>query len=275
MRASQVSGVLIGLATAFVTVSCKSKEPIHEPIDSAVSHVELQKPKADADAPKAKPTPPTRGKLEPADSPEQTRALGLIEKVTGLKFKETFPVYVFSAEELAAEMAEWKEAGDTREPENILGFYKSSTKAMYLVPEAAGNRRAFGLRVHEATHALQDQHFGLAALHKSAGNDEDKQLAMLALIEGHAVQVMIDAIKDTNPHVARIADAPEPADPKAPGAMTAYAYAAGTRFVRWLLENGLDGETGYAAVHRAFRSPPVSPAEIRDPASYKLRVSRK
>ncbi len=215
---------------------------------------------------------PTRGEIEPADSPDQARALALVEKVTGLKFKYDFPVYIFNEQDLAAEMQEWAASGDGRSPENILGFYRPSSRAMYLVPEAAGNRRAFGLRVHEAAHALQDQHFGLAMLHRAA-KTEDAQLALTALIEGHAVQIMIDALIDTNPRVAMIAQVPEPEDPRAPGASTAFAYAAGTRFVQWLKEHGLGDAKGYAAVHKAFQHPPLTPEEIRDPAAYAARVT--
>jgi len=225
--------------------------------------------------PEASPSPPpSRGTVESPDAPEQKDALARVERVTGLKFKRSFPVYVFTEEELKAEMAEWKAEGDGRDHDNVMGFYKSDTKAMYLVPEVAGNRRAFGLRVHEATHALQDQHFGLMNLHLMA-NTDDEQLAMTALIEGHAVQVMIDALIETNPHVARILEVPEPADPRAPGAQTAFFYAAGTRFIRHLKEHGLDGLKGYEAVHRAFAKPPISPDEIRKPELYLQRVSGK
>lgn len=231
-------------------------------------------PKLEPEAEHVPAPAPTRGKLEAADSLEQKDALARVEKVTGLKFKAAFPVYVFTPEELAAEMAEWKEEGDGRDHSNVMGFYKSDTKAMYLVPEVAGNKRAFGLRVHEATHALQDQHFGLMKLHTMA-KTADEQLAMTALIEGHAVQVMIDALIETNPGVEHIAKVPEPADPRAPGAITVFSYAAGTRFIRHLKEHGLHGKKGYEAVHLAFKHPPVSPEEIRSPEQYLARVAGK
>ncbi len=205
-------------------------------------------------APKAE----TRGKLEAADAPEQTRAIGLIEQVTGRKFKTPVPVYVFSQEELEAEVQSWGNYA----PENILGFYKYDTKAMYLVPEAAGNKRAFGLRLHEGTHALQDQLYDLAKLRKGATTpDEDN--AVTALIEGQAVQVMIDALPD-NPHVKRITEVKQPTDLGDDGAwLRVLYYSYGAVFVQELKKRD-----GYDAVDAAFKALPKSTEQILHPEKY-------
>lgn len=217
-----------------------------------------------AEQPEPEPkTPPevTLGKLEPADAPEQTKAIGLIETVTGLKFKTHVPVYVYTPEELEQEMAGWGDDGFT--PDNVLGFYKWSTKAFYLVPEAAGNKRAFGLRIHEATHALQDQHYDLAKLH-AVPQSTDAEYALLALIEGEAVQVMIDALIDTQPHVAFISKARAPEGSTDPDQYrTVFVYAHGTAFVQALKE-----VDGYAAVHAAFGKLPVSSEQVLHPEKY-------
>lgn len=224
----------------------------------------------------AAPPAPTRGRLEAADAPEQMRALALVEQVTGLHFTERFPVYVFTPDELAAEIADWQKADSGVVVHNVMGFYRPETRAMVLVPETAGNKRAFGLRVHEAAHALQDQHFGLARLHAVAKTQEE-QRALSAFLEGYAVQVMIDALRTTNPNVTRIAEVPAPADADLddPAAFTAFCYAAGTRFIQAVATHGFHGKTGYAAVHELFADPPRSPAEIRDPAQYFARVGGK
>lgn len=216
-----------------------------------------------AEQPKPEPEPEpatTRGKLEDPDAPEQTRALELIEKVTGMKFKVRPPVYVYTPEELAEEVKGW---GGSFVPDNILGFYKFDTKAFYLVPEAAGNKRAFGLRIHEATHALQDQYYDLPKLH-AVPTTTDGDYALLALIEGQAVQVMIDALIDEQPHVAFISKARAPEGSTDAGAYrSVYVYAQGTAFVQALKE-----VDGYKAVDAAFKDLPVSSEQVLHPEKY-------
>lgn len=247
-------------------VACSSTEPKpgNDPAPGARNDANggsnaAAEPRKDPEpAPEPKPAIETRGKLEPVDAPEQLRAIGLIEKVTGRKFKTPVPVYVFSQEELEAEVKSW---GDYA-PENVLGFYKYATKAMYLVPEAAGNRRAFGLRLHEGVHALQDQLYDLASLHQ-AGDSDDASAAITALIEGQAVQVMIDALPE-NPHVGRIAEVKVPTDLNDEGAwQRVLYYAYGAVFVQ-----DLKKRNGYEAVDAAFKALPQSTEQILHPSKY-------
>ena len=49
---------------------------------------------------------------------------------------------------------------------------------------------------HELTHALADQHYDLDALHKDAKHDDDRSLAVSALIEGEATLAMMGAQMD-------------------------------------------------------------------------------
>ncbi|MBK8207017.1 MAG: hypothetical protein IPK87_09540 [Planctomycetes bacterium] len=231
---------------------CSNPEP--QPANEPVPQNKPEPKPEPEPAPKAE----TRGKLEAADAPEQTRAVGLIEQVTGRKFKTRVPVYVFSQEELEAEVKSW---GDYA-PENILGFYKYDTKAMYLVPEAAGNKRAFGLRLHEGTHALQDQLYDLAKLHKAV-TTQDEDNTVTALIEGQAVQVMIDALPD-NPHVKRITEVKQPTDLSDDGAwLRVLYYSYGAVFVQNLKERD-----GYEAVDAAFKALPKSTEQILHPEKY-------
>ncbi len=211
--------------------------------------------------PEAKPAAIKRGKLEDPAEPEQKRALDIIERVTGLKFKTPIPVYIYTPEDLTEEMKDW---GDGYVPENVMGFYRPDTKTFYLVPKVAGNNRSFGLRVHEATHALQDQHFDLIKLHESV-KTSDADDALTALIEGHAVQVMIDGLSDLSPHVAKIAEVREPSDKHNPNAWsTVFYYAMGAKFVQHLLKNA----EGYPGVHKAFGRVPVSSEQILHPEKY-------
>ncbi len=202
-----------------------------------------------------------RGKLESPDEPEQKRALEIIERVRGMKFKQAIPVYIYTPEDLAEEMKDW---GDGYVPENVMGFYRPDTKTFYLVPKVAGNNRSFGLRVHEATHALQDQLYDLTKLHETA-KTSDAQDALTALIEGDAVQVMIDGLSDLSPHVAKIAEVREPTDKHNPNAWsTVFYYAMGAKFIQFLKKSG----EGYAEVHKAFSRVPVSSEQILHPEKY-------
>lgn len=241
-----------------VVVGCSTTEESNAPVNENAPQVEQP---ATEPQPEPEPEPAARlGKLEDPDAPEQKRAIESIEAITGLKFKKRVPVYVYTPEELEQEVKGW---GDGFVPDNILGFYKWSTKAFYLVPEAAGNKRAYGLRIHEAVHALQDQHYDLAKLH-AIPETTDADWALLALIEGEAVQVMVDALIETQPHVAFISKARAPEGSTDPGAYrNVYVYAHGTQFVEALKQ-----VDGYKAVDAAFKDLPVSTEQILHPEKY-------
>ncbi len=98
--------------------------------------------------------------------------------------------------------------------EEVAAFYDPKTKTMHLIeepkkPEAKKSRsfleRLFGkaetfdkdenktVIAHELTHALADQHYDLDALDKSVKKDDDRSLALSALIEGEATLTMLGA----------------------------------------------------------------------------------
>ncbi|MCG3185094.1 MAG: hypothetical protein ICCCNLDF_03276 [Planctomycetes bacterium] len=255
--------LLILLAICLMTACSKpATQPDNQPACNPPENQPAEQPEPQPQPqPEPEPEPTTtRGKLEDPDAPEQTRALALIEQVTGMKFKVRPPVYVYTPEELAEEVKSW---GGSFVPDNILGFYKFDTKAFYLVPEAAGNKRAFGLRIHEATHALQDQYYDLPKLH-AVPTTTDGDYALLALIEGEAVQVMIDALIEEQPHVAFISKARAPEGSTDAGAYrSVYVYAQGTAFVQALKE-----VDGYKAVDAAFKDLPVSSEQVLHPEKY-------
>ncbi len=109
-------------------------------------------------------------------------------------------------------------------------------------------------------HALQDQHFDVAALRQAAGEDEDAGRALSALIEGEAILAVSEITGyDLEPH-GRI---------PAVGAVDEYRFeeafhlGAGMRFVRAARERG-----GWKAVAELYRRPPRSTAEILHPERY-------
>ena len=119
---------------------------------------------------------------------------------------------------------------------------------------------------HELTHAIDDQHFGLARPGLVAGNDE-KADSFTALSEGDAVRVQLAYYNAMSAADKASADAEEAgygvptngaqAVPPALGDFGIYPYVFGNMFVDKLLK-----KKGQAALDAAFANPPVSSAQI-------------
>ena len=96
--------------------------------------------------------------------------------------------------------------------EEIAAFYDPKTKTMHLIKEPQRPRRrspasSSALRqeegfdkdenktviAHELTHALADQNYDLDAMQKAVKDDDDRSMALSALIEGEATLAMIGA----------------------------------------------------------------------------------
>ena len=98
--------------------------------------------------------------------------------------------------------------------EEIAAFYDPRTDTMHLIKEPEGKnggrqpsflQRLMGqtggfdkdeqktIIAHEMTHALADQHFDLKTLQEAIDKDDDRQLALSALIEGEATLAMTGA----------------------------------------------------------------------------------
>jgi hypothetical protein len=101
--------------------------------------------------------------------------------------------------------------------EEIAAFYDPKTKTMHLIEEPKKPEpkkkpglleRLFGkdggfdkdenktVIAHELTHALADQHYDLEALQKAVKKDDDRSMALSALIEGEAMLTMLGASMD-------------------------------------------------------------------------------
>ena len=100
--------------------------------------------------------------------------------------------------------------------EEIAAYYDPKTKTMYMIEEPEAKKKApptfferlFGkaegfdkdenktVIAHEMTHALADQHFDLEGLHADAKHDDDRSIAVSALIEGEATLAMMGAGMD-------------------------------------------------------------------------------
>ena len=133
-------------------------------------------------------------------TPEEFRANELAMKVFGLLPRD------YNLKEALAQVY----------AEEVAAFYDPKTKTMHLIeePKTAEKKkpglleRLFGKKgdfdkdenktviAHELTHALADQHYDLDAMQKAVKKDDDRSLALSALIEGEATLAMFGAGMD-------------------------------------------------------------------------------
>lgn len=171
--------------------------------------------------------------------------------------------------------------------QQVLAFYDPLTHVYYSIdklpsglPAApAGMALEDSVAVHELTHALQDQRFGIGKEDVATRHDTDANLALHSLIEGEASLVMMaKMLEPMGASVDTIAkdDTMIDALAKASVAMTAnettpryfveslvVPYTAGLKFVIAAYRHG-----GWPAVTRVYKSPPRSMREILYPDEY-------
>lgn len=191
--------------------------------------------------------------------------------------------------------------------EEIAAFYDTKTKTMHLIKEPEAKKRkplTFLERLlgktsgfdkdenktviaHELTHALADQNFDIDALQKAVKRDDDRDLALSALVEGEATLTMIGAqMKDWTGSVVDKIPAADldrvfgiliPLMPLAGGKALREApvilsesmifpYLRGMVFCARLTNDG-----GWEALNAAYRKPPLSTEQILHPEKYKAR----
>lgn len=158
--------------------------------------------------------------------------------------------------------------------EQVIGFYDDESKRMSVIGEgvALGPNEKITF-AHEFTHALQDQHFGLEALNPPNPDNDDRAMAIHALIEGDATLLMgLWANQELTPREMDEASRSDGSSDKlrqAPLVIRTellFPYADGLRFVQRLHNQG-----GFAAVDRAFRDPPASTEQVLHPEKYTRR----
>jgi hypothetical protein len=160
---------------------------------------------------------------------------------------------------------------------NIAGFYTPDRQVLYLVTESvnmfASEETVYA---HEYTHALQDQHFGLARF-LSEDLNADQAISARALIEGDATLVMgayqFTEITDSElQYMAYRASfvEPEVIDSISPslGVLTFFPYLEGTSFVYNLW---VDAGFSWERVNAAYDAPPASSEQVMHPEKYFAR----
>jgi hypothetical protein len=155
--------------------------------------------------------------------------------------------------------------------EQVVGVYSEDDKAMYLV----GNQAQFGpiektTFVHEYTHALEDQHFDLAALAPKHPDNEDQAQAVQGLVEGDGLltQRLWAQANLSSSELAQLSQAGGSSRlanaPLVVRAQLLFPYTAGFDFVRQVYQQ----QRSYGAVDAAFGRPPQSTAQVLHPDKY-------
>jgi hypothetical protein len=189
--------------------------------------------------------------------------------------------------------------------EEVAAFYDPKTKTMHLIEEPKtegkkppsflerlfGNKAAFDkdenktVIAHELTHALADQNYDIDAMQKAAKIDDDRQLALSALIEGEATLTMFGTSIDDwdGDEIIRF-----------PAENLEWTFNLMTPFLSFLgsgkaVRNApaiivesmtfpyfqgmvycakLTNERGWSAIDEAYRNPPLSTEQILHPEKY-------
>lgn len=173
----------------------------------------------------------------------------------------------------------------------VLAFYDPWSHTYYsikqlpkLPPEAAKIADPKMLEetvmVHELTHALQDQHFSLAAKEKLNMRDTDANLAYHAVLEGEGVLVMMvhmlnkmgvefdevvkdDTLLNTMASATAADQMIDPATPKYFAESLKFPYLEGLKFVLAAYRRG-----GWKELDRIHANPPRTTREILHPEEF-------
>lgn len=217
------------------------------------------------------------------------RAMARIERDRGLNFERTVPVEVVSRDELresgvadrsydGIDEQLWRATFVVGEDESVgeafsslygtsvQGYYTSADggRIVLVADDPAAVEVDRGTLVHELTHALQDQHFGISR--ETATRDE--RLGWLGLLEGEANYTM-------DRYAERCATEWECIDSASSGGSGQqsfneglylsifHPYSDGPQFVHELRER-----EGWDGVDAAYESHPTSTAQIISPERY-------
>jgi hypothetical protein len=149
----------------------------------------------------------------------------------------------------------------------VLGFYRSTDKNLYVVSDQAFGPLQELTAAHEYTHALQDARYGLDKLRGSGHDEGDLALARLSLIEGDATLAMSQwAIQDLSPDELSqlLAQAQDPIaqqafaeSPPIVRETQTFPYTTGLEFIQRAWVQG-----GWAQVDRLWEHPPATTEQI-------------
>jgi hypothetical protein len=180
-----------------------------------------------------------------------------VEKVTA----------VLSSLQLVSPKVDIEKAFDTATDAGTLGFYSPKTKRLYV----KGTHATPGVRsvlVHELTHALTDQWFGLHRP-KLEHSNQELGLGFTALIEGDAERTHEAYKKQLSPADRALAEKQQGADQEPPDVpeivllFIGFPYIIGPQFVSAVVDDG-----GLEELNKAYRKPPTSSEQLFDPEKF-------
>jgi len=161
-----------------------------------------------------------------------------------------------------------------------IGGYYDPKKKRFVMADWSPAVMQNTVAIHELTHALQDQHFGLDKFVDAKLLNGDELLARSALVEGDATAVMMDynylllgqpSLRE-RPDVQSLMmqnvlgaalSSPLQDVPSSLTALILFPYTSGLRFVHVIMHKG-----GYSSVDRIYLRPPRSSEEILHPEKY-------
>jgi len=152
----------------------------------------------------------------------------------------------------------------------VIGFYDAKTKELYVrgVDATASTKQTL---VHELTHALDDQQFGLDRPELDEPDKSDAQSAFQALVEGDAMTVESawhDALPQEDQDAVNAAESAgdgvdDGTEPDVFTKASAFPYAVGPDFVAALRDAG-----GQIRLDDAFARPPTTTEQILFPERF-------
>ena len=159
--------------------------------------------------------------------------------------------------------------------EQILGLYNQDDKTMYLLADRAqfgpAEKDTFA---REYDHALQDQYYDLSTLVPRHADNDDRSLAMQALIQGDAtlMQRLWAQQNLSSDELAQLGRGGSTSKlfsaPLFLREQLLFPYADGYTFVKQIYQT-----SGYAGVDDVFRDPPQSTAQVLHLDKYRNRAA--
>ena len=182
---------------------------------------------------------------------------------------------IFRALGLLTAEVDFLGASSDLDADTILGYYDFDTKKMVVRGTELGDVETRATVVHELTHALQDQRYGIDKLYDRT-ETSGEIFALDALTEGDAIYVETDFVDtlpakqqdeyySVDPDATATTAEPDPTSPDVPEIMAIASDAPYTLGFDFLIELSAKGPPALA---RAYRRPPVSEEQIIDPVAW-------
>lgn len=151
--------------------------------------------------------------------------------------------------------------------QQIGGYYDPDRKEFVML-DTIPDKLQLPVAVHELTHALQDQKFGLSRFLDPKERGSDELMARAALVEGDATAIMQEFMSGKSDEASKdLSEASLPEltvkVPETLERILLFPYLDGLTFVRHVQRFG-----GLSAINAAFSNPPKSSREVLHPEQY-------